>query len=78
MKTKHHHIDHGRLEISRLEKMFKLEIFDGYMAEAPVYSFFIPIIKEKQFWIDELKTIVDFRLKRDYNASIDHFSVMHK
>ena len=73
MKAKQvENVGHCRLEIQPNEHFLECSIIEHYgMKECRVWKFYIP----KGVNMFDLKKIVDFRMKHDFNVIVKHFSV---
>lgn len=73
MKAKQiENVGHCRLEIQPKEHFLECTMKDRCgMKEGRVWKFYIP----KDVNMIDLKKIVDFRMKHDFNVIVEHFSV---
>ena len=77
MAKKFIHIKSGSLMVYTNDKMIRLEMYNGYFSDELVAKFFVPISCKDKFGFVP-KDIIDYRLKKDFNIVVDHYSVCHR
>ena len=80
MKTKGLEIiQNAKLEITVLDNFILCEMKEYFFKEGREWSFYLPLkAAQKPHWFYIPKSLIDYRMKRDFGIFVEHYSVMYK